>query len=151
MKKVLRVFALFITIATMASLTSCTKDNSVKIIGKWTFENVSGIITVSDPTYQAWLDAMMEEEIEEMQEEMRGMTMEFKSDNTVVMTSIDHETNQSHTETSQYSVEGDQITIDGDAMTIKTLTGSSLILEVSDSFTEEGVTFTVVETVEFKR
>ena len=151
MKKVLRVFALFVAVFAMASLTSCKKDNADLIIGKWQFDKATITVTVDDPTYQEFLDAFFGDFNEEMNEEMKGATLEFKSDNTLIATSIDSETHETETDTYSYTVEGDKLSFDGEVMTITTLTKKSLVLEMSDTFDEDGISGKVVEILEFKR
>ena len=145
MKKLLRVFALFVTVAAMASLTSCSKDKKDMIIGTWQFEKASVSINVDDPEIQAFFDEFFSEE--EVNEEMKGMKVEFKADNTFVTYDADGEME----ETSTWTLDGDQLTIDGDSMTVKSLTKSTLILESNESYEEEGVSAKIAMTLEFKR
>lgn len=151
MKKVFKVLTLFVTIATLALLSACTKDNAKKILGTWNFVHVDIVMTADDPEVQEFVDEFLGAMVDEMNNELSGFVFDFKADNTVVITYTDVETHQTESETAQYSVDGDIITFDGDEMTIKTLTNNSLVLVVSDTFDEDGITGTVVETLEFKR
>lgn len=143
MKKLLRVFAMFVAVASMTAFTSCSKDKKDLIIGTWQFEKASVSINVDDPEIQAFLDEFFSEEV--VNEEMKGMKIEFKADNTCVSYDADGEA------TSTWTLDGDKLTIDGDSMTVKSLTKSTLILESNESFEEEGISAKIATTLEFKR
>ena len=146
MKKALKVLAMFLVVASMAALSSCSKKDS--IVGKWqyvsaTIETTSDIPEVQEaiPTYEAMMDLVFAD-----------MVWEFKEDGTLVVTGtyVDDEIDD---ERVTYTVNGDKLTISGgefesETIDIETLTSKKLVL----SMTEEDEDFgDIKEILEFKR
>lgn len=146
MKKALKVLAMFLVVASMAALSSCSKKDS--IVGKWqyvsaTIETTSDIPEVQEAiqTYEAMMDLVFAD-----------MVWEFKEDGTLVVTGtyVDDEIDD---ERVTYTVNGDKLTISGgefesETIDIETLTSKKLVL----SMTEEDEDFgDIKEILEFKR
>lgn len=146
MKKALKVLAMFLVVASMAALSSCSKKDS--IVGKWQYVSAT-IETTSDipeaqeaiQTYEAMMDLVFAD-----------MVWEFKEDGTLVVTGtyVDDEIDD---ERVTYTVNGDKLTISGgefesETIDIETLTSKKLVL----SMTEEDEDFgDIKEILEFKR
>lgn len=147
MKKAFRIITLFVAVASMAFITSCKKDNENLIIGKWQFDNVNLSITVDDPEIQAMVDQFINGEILLLNAELKNTQLEFKGDGTYTLIDEDG------TNPGTYSIDGDKITLDGDLATIKTLTKNALVIEMSETLTEEddGMDGTMVMTMEYTR
>ncbi len=145
MKKILNVLVLFVAIASMATMTSCKKDNAAQIVGKWQFEKATVSVSVDDPELQATIDEYVNWMEMELNEENGNLTIEFKSDKTCIATS------EGLSETGTWSIDGNKLTMEGETMTIKELTNKKLILEQAESFAEDGVEGNVNISLEFKR
>ena len=79
MKKVFKLLSLFVMVASMAFVTSCTKENS--IVGKWQFSNATIGLSNVAPEILEQVDLDM---LNTMANSMyKDMVWEFKSDNTV--------------------------------------------------------------------
>lgn len=148
MKKVFRILTLFVAIASMTAITSCSKDKASLIVGKWQYEKGTISLSIDDPEMQEYFNQFLAEEENELNEAMKDAIIEFKADNTYISYFKDEPTG----EPGQYSIDGDKLTMDGEVINIKSLTRSKLIWEVVETFTEEEDDFngSVVSTVEFK-
>ena len=145
MKKILKVLVLFVAVASMATMTSCKKDNAAQIVGKWQFEKATVSVSVDDPELQQMINEYISWMEMEVNEENHDLTIEFKSDKTCIASS------EGISEAGTWSIDGDRITIDGDSMTIKELTNKKLVLEETESFDEEGAEGSMKVSLEFKR
>ena len=121
MKKAMRIMAMVLFVVGMTTLTSCTKDNSDRIIGKWKFENASASFGgESFELTAADLAAMME--LNDMSDEF---IIEFKRDGKVY--------SADESEPANYKVDGDKLTIitpeTSLVMIITELTQSKLVVE----------------------
>ena len=146
MKKAFGIITMFVAIASMAFITSCTKDKEDLIVGKWKFEKANMTVTADDPEIQALIDQYLVFEIQELNEEMKSTQVEFKADGTYVATD-EEGSNDSGT----WEIKGDFITFDGETWTINTLTKSTLILESSEIYDDEDIAGTWTMTLEFKK
>jgi hypothetical protein len=148
MKKVFRILTLFVAIASMAAITSCSKDKASLIVGKWQYEKATIDLSIDDPEMQEYFDQIVAEEENAMNEAMKDEVIEFKADNTY-MTYYKDEPE----EPGQYSIDGDKLIMDDETFTIKSLTKSKLVLEIVETFTEEEDDFngTISSTLELKR
>lgn len=148
MKKAFKILTLFVAIASMACVTSCTKDKEDLIVGKWVFDNATVSVTLDDPEMQAIFDQYLAVEMEELNADMQGDQLEFRGDHTCI--SID-EGGESEPDT--WSINGDQLTVAGEVMTIKSLTKKSLVLEMVEDIDDEEdeMSGTWVFTLEYKR
>ena len=131
MKKTMKIMAMVLFVASLATLTSCTKDYASKIIGKWKFKSCEAV--VEGQSYSIDVDQLMA---------MYGasidpdeLILEFK-DNGYVYADGDG---------TPYSVNGDKLTITAEGRTmeliISELTSSKLTLEYHDA--EAGVDLTM--------
>ena len=124
MKKTMKVLAMVLFVVGMTALTSCSKDNSELILGKWKMTKITG--SVEGVTYTISIDEFLEAY---GVEDAEDFIIEFKSDGMVY----------AGDEVSPYSINRNTLTVtEGDDvvdMTIKKLTSSKLIL----SFSEEDV------------
>ena len=145
MKKILKVLVLFVAVASMATMTSCKKDNAAQIVGKWQFEQAAVSVSVDDPELQQMINEYISWMESELNSENRDLTIEFKSDKTCVSSS------EGYSEIGTWSIDGDKITIDGESMTIKELTNKKLVLEETEAYDEEGIAGSVTVSLEFKR
>jgi uncharacterized protein (TIGR03066 family) len=126
MKKTLKVMAMLLFVVSMTTLTSCKKENTKLIVGRW--ECVTASYT--------------DDGITESIPALKGMVWEFKADGKVVAdVSIDLPDIDIIEADATYVVSGDVLTIksvesDGDIDTekylIKELTKSKLMLEERD-------------------
>lgn len=116
----------------MTALTSCSKSNEERILGKWELEsislNVNGMTMQLTPTQLAQL---MEIPLEE---ELGKIILEFKSDGYLYY----------QDEKVEYTVNDDQLTIkmdDGEPLvaTITELTNKELVFEAEDFNSESGI------------
>lgn len=148
MKKAFKILTLFVAIASMACVTSCTKDKEDLIVGKWVFDNATVSVTLDDPEMQAIFDQYLAVEMEELNADMQGDQLEFRGDHTCI--SIDED---GESEPDTWSINGDQLTVAGEVMTIKSLTKKSLVLEMVEDIDDEEdeMSGTWVFTLEYKR
>ncbi len=126
MKKTLKAMAMLLFVVSMTTLTSCKKENTKLIIGRW--ECVTASYT--------------DDGITESIPALKGMVWEFKADGKVVAdVSIDLPDIDIIEADATYAVSGDVLTIksvesDGDIDTekylIKELTKSKLVIEERD-------------------
>lgn len=116
----------------MTALTSCSKSNEERILGKWELEsislNVNGMTMQMTPTQLAQL---MEIPLEE---ELGKIILEFKNDGYLYY----------QDEKVEYTVNDDQLTIkmdDGEPLvaTITELTNKELVFEAEDFNSESGI------------
>ncbi len=116
----------------MTALTSCSKSNEERILGKWELEsislNVNGMTMQLTPTQLAHL---MEIPLEE---ELGKIILEFKNDGYLYY----------QDEKVEYTVNDDQLTIkmdDGEPLvaTITELTNKELVFEAEDFNSESGI------------
>lgn len=149
MKKPFRILTLFVAVASMAFVTSCKKDNADLILGKWTFDSVT--VTATNADAQAEIDAYLPL----VEAIYKNLVLEFKSDNTLIVTGGDLFDADDDDAVVTYSIDGNKLTItttydDGYVETstvdIKTLTSSKLSLEM----TEDEEDYSITETLNFK-
>ena len=124
--------AMVLFVVGMTALTSCSKSNEERILGKWELEsislNVNGMTMQLTPTQLAQL---MEIPLEE---ELGKIILEFKSDGYLYYKD----------EKVEYTVNDDQLTIkmdDGEPLvaTITELTNKELVFEAEDFNSESGI------------
>lgn len=140
MKKVLSILTMFVVIASMTALTSCSKEKN--IIGKWAFSSVS--LDYDGPNASEWNAIVAELEAEE-NEDMKGQTWEFTETKLTVA-------QDGYTMTVDYVIDGDELVISlaGEELSrydIDKLTSRKMVLSMSETDGDE--TFT--ETWEFTR
>ena len=132
MKKIVKVLAVVLFVVGMTALTSCSKDKTELILGKWKMTKITG--TTQGMTYTISMDEFMEAY---GVEDAEDFIIEFKSDGMVY----------AGDEASPYSIVGNKLTISEDEdeieMTIEKLTSAKLIL----GHTEEDVDMSI----EFKK
>jgi len=139
MKKAIKIMAMVLFVASLATVSSCKKSNEKQIVGKWNLESV--IIASGGESYE-----ITGEELailaEEFGGEMINVTLEFKSDGMVYAQGE---------ATAKYSVDGDVLTLsaDGESIQFKILELTSSKLSIEGSETEEGMTMTY--TLNFKK
>lgn len=116
----------------MTALTSCSKSNEERILGKWELEsislNVNGMTMQMTPTQLAQLMGIS------LEEELGKIILEFKSDGYLYY----------QDEKVEYTVDDDQLTIkmdDGEPLvaTITELTNKELVFEAEDLNSESGI------------
>lgn len=151
MKKVLRVLSLFVMVGALASLTSCKKDNADTIIGKWAFDKITMSVETDDPEIEALMNEYIDYYIAETNDEMQGMTYEFKEDGTCTIYYPAFDDEEEYEYTTTYSVDGDKLTMEDETITIKTLNKNQLIFEEVEEDEEDGISYKLTMTVEFKR
>lgn len=126
----------------MTALTSCSKSNEERILGKWELEsislNVNGMTMQLTPTQLA---QFMEIPLEE---ELGKIILEFKNDGYLYY----------QDEKVEYTVNDDQLTIkmdDGEPLvaTITELTNKELVFEAEDLNSESGIASSIA--LYFKR
>ena len=132
MKKLYSILTLFVVLASMASLTSCSKDNSGSIIGTWKCTSV--VITyddgeVFDATGWIWND-----------------DIEFKADGTFYMED-EFEGNYTYTGNTLVLYSG---TEDAESWTVKKLNGSVMEMEARE-IDDEDPEFNCTYYVKFTR
>lgn len=152
MKKAFKVLAMFVMVASMAVLSSCSKEDN--IVGKWQFESMTMSGENIDPETQQLFDA----EVALMNVFLKDMVWEFKSDNTLVASGLDEDFDM-FTGTATYSIDGKKLSIvdaefpdEPEVYDIVTLNGSKLVLSTSiEEEDEEGEIVKLTGTLEFKR
>ena len=116
----------------MTALTSCSKSNEERILGKWELEsislNVNGMTMQLTPTQLAQLMGIS------LEEELGKIILEFKNDGYLYY----------QVEKVEYTVNDDQLTIkmdDGEPLvaTITELTNKELVFEAEDLNSESGI------------
>lgn len=116
----------------MTALTSCSKSNEERILGKWELEsislNVNGMTMQMTPTQLAQLMGIS------LEEELGKIILEFKNDGYLYY----------QDEKVEYTVNDDQLTIkmdDGEPLvaTITELTNKELVFEAEDLNSESGI------------
>ena len=116
----------------MTALTSCSKSNEERILGKWELEsislNVNGMTMQLTPTQLAQLMGIS------LEEELGKIILEFKNDGYLYY----------QDEKVEYTVNDDQLTIkmdDGEPLvaTITELTNKELVFEAEDLNSESGI------------
>ena len=152
MKKTFKVLAMFVMVASMAVLSSCSKEEN--IVGKWQFQAVTMTIENGDPEIQQMFDA----EVALMNNFLKDMVWEFKSDNTLEASGLDEDMDM-FAGNATYSIDGSTLTIfdaeypdEPEVYEIVTLNGSKLLLRTSfEEEDEEGDIIKGTGTLEFKR
>lgn len=152
MKKAFKVLAMFVMVASMAVLSSCSKEDN--IVGKWQFQTMTLSTDNSDPEIQQMFDA----EVAFINIFLKDMVWEFKSDNTLVASGLDEDL-EMFSESATYSIDGSKLTIidaefpdEPEVYDIVTLNGSKLVLSQNyEEEIDEGVIVQVKGTLEFKR
>lgn len=145
MKTVFRVLALFVMVASMSLMTSCSKEKT--IVGKWKCDNA--MVTIPGMEDIPEVQEILEYFQEEMAEEYKGMVWEFRSDNTLVLSGEGVDESDFEDVELRYTVNDNKLTItahsededvedDVTVFNIQTLTNEKLELDMSE--TEEGVT-----------
>lgn len=146
MKKAFKVLAMFLVVASMAALSSCSKKDS--IVGKWQYASASIEIASDIPEVQEYISQYQTL----MNVLFADMVWEFKEDGSLVVTGSMVEEEELD-ERVTYSVNGNVLTIHGgefeeESINIDELTSKKLVL----SFEEEDEDFGVMkEVLEFKR
>lgn len=134
--------AMVLFVVGMTALTSCSKSNEERILGKWELEsislNVNGMTMQLTPTQLA---QFMEIPLEE---ELGKIILEFKNDGYLYY----------QDEKVEYTVNDDQLTIkmdDGEPLvaTITELTNKELVFEAEDFNSESDIASSI--TLYFKR
>lgn len=124
--------AMVLFVVGMTALTSCSKSNEERILGKWELEsislNVNGMTMQMTPTQLAQLMGIS------LEEELGKIILEFKSDGYLYY----------QDEKVEYTVNDDQLTIkmdDGEPLvaTITELTNKELVFEAEDLNSESGI------------
>lgn len=124
--------AMVLFVVGMTALTSCSKSNEERILGKWELEsislNVNGMTMQMTPTQLAQLMGIS------LEEELGKIILEFKSDGYLYY----------QDEKVEYTVNDDQLTIkmdDGEPLvaTITELTNKELVFEAGDLNSESGI------------
>lgn len=132
MKKAFGILTLFVVLASMASLTSCTKDNEAGIVGTWKCTSV--VITYDDGEVYDATGFIFNDDVE------------FKADGTFYMED-EYE--------GDYTVSGSTLVLYAgteyeEVYTIKKLTGSALELEARE-IDEEDPEFSCTYYLKFTR
>ena len=143
---------MFVMVASMAVLSSCSKEEN--IVGKWQFQAVTMTIENGDPEIQQMFDA----EVALMNNFLKDMVWEFKSDNTLEASGLDEDMDM-FAGNATYSIDGSTLTIfdaeypdEPEVYEIVTLNGSKLLLRTSfEEEDEEGDIIKGTGTLEFKR
>lgn len=124
--------AMVLFVVGMTALTSCSKSNEERILGKWELEsislNVNGMTMQMTPTQLAQLMGIS------LEEELGKIILEFKNDGYLYY----------QDEKVEYTVNDDQLTIkmdDGEPLvaTITELTNKELVFEAEDLNSESGI------------
>ena len=124
--------AMVLFVVGMTALTSCSKSNEERILGKWELEsislNVNGMTMQMTPTQLAQLMGIS------LEEELGKIILEFKNDGYLYY----------QDEKVEYTVNDDQLTIkmdDGEPLvaTITELTNKELVFEAEDFNSESGI------------
>lgn len=124
--------AMVLFVVGMTALTSCSKSNEERILGKWELEsislNVNGMTMQLTPTQLAQLMGIS------LEEELGKIILEFKNDGYLYY----------QDEKVEYTVNDDQLTIkmdDGEPLvaTITELTNKELVFEAEDLNSESGI------------
>ena len=132
MKKAIKIMAMVLFVVGMTALTSCSKSNEERILGKWELEsislNVNGMTMQLTPTQLAQLMGIS------LEEELGKIILEFKNDGYLYY----------QDEKVEYTVNDDQLTIkmdDGEPLvaTITELTNKELVFEAEDLNSESGI------------
>ena len=132
MKKAMKIMAMVLFVVGMTALTSCSKSNEERILGKWELEsislNVNGMTMQLTPTQLAQLMGIS------LEEELGKIILEFKNDGYLYY----------QDEKVEYTVNDDQLTIkmdDGEPLvaTITELTNKELVFEAEDLNSESGI------------
>lgn len=128
----MKIMAMVLFVVGMTALTSCSKSNEERILGKWELEsislNVNGMTMQMTPTQLAQLMGIS------LEEELGKIILEFKSDGYLYY----------QDEKVEYTVNDDQLTIkmdDGEPLvaTITELTNKELVFEAEDLNSESGI------------
>jgi hypothetical protein len=142
MKKAMKIMAMVLFVVGMTALTSCSKSNEERILGKWELEsislNVNGMTMQMTPTQLAQLMGIS------LEEELGKIILEFKSDGYLYY----------QDEKVEYTVDDDQLTIkmdDGEPLvaTITELTNKELVFEAEDFNSESDIASSIA--LYFKR
>ena len=124
----------------LATMTSCTKDNSELILGTW--------VNTAD-TYEQYTSFNGETEKDTIPAGQATIT--FNENGTMTITAHDDVDGSIETWTDTYSVNGDNLIWDGETFAIKQLDKKKLIFELSepDTWEEDGQTVTPFYTMHF--
>ena len=128
----MKIMAMVLFVVGMTALTSCSKSNEERILGKWELEsislNVNGMTMQMTPPQLAQLMGIS------LEEELGKIILEFKNDGYLYY----------QDEKVEYTVNDDQLTIkmdDGEPLvaTITELTNKELVFEAEDLNSESGI------------
>ena len=126
----MKVMAVVLFVIGMTALTSCSKDNSELILGKWKLTKITG--TTQGVSYTVSIDEFM---AAYGAEDAEDFIMEFKSDGTVCIGN----------EVTTYSINHSTLTVVEDEgpveMTIEKLTSSTMILGHTEEDVEMSIEF----------
>lgn len=154
MKKALKVLSLFVMVASMALISSCSKEKS--IVGKWKFSSATVEISNVDPEIQEYLSDYLTAIQNGVNADFKDMVWEFKSDNTMTASG---EMIGTDSEKITYSLNNNKLTLtnpeaDEDEKEIVfdviTLDDKNLVVSYSEEITDEKGMI-VKETLSFTR
>ncbi len=113
MRKTLKLIAMLLCVAAVATLSSCSKENEDLIIGKWEIVKCTSNLSGEDNS-------------------MIGIIWEFKTDGMM----------SANGQNVSYSIDGNNIILMGGwfSGTITTLTKSKLVMELSSAFNTDEMT-----------
>ena len=121
MKKAMKIMAMVLFVMGMTALTSCTKDNSDLILGKWKFDKA----TMSYGGQTVQLTAADLADMMNLQGSSDEFVVDFKSDGKVYASD--------EPEPANYTIDGSKLTVFTPEitfrMTITKLTSSTLVVE----------------------
>lgn len=146
MKKAFKVLAMFLMVASMAALSSCSKKDS--IVGKWQYAGASIETTSEAPEVQEYIDQI----VALYDIAFADMVWEFKEDGTLLITGGIIEWDEED-EKVTYTVDGDKLIInggdyEGEDIIIETLTSKKLVLSMTEDDEDFGA---ITELIEFSR
>lgn len=122
--------------------TSCTKENSDLIIGTWDVDLAA--------TYETYTEGGVSQTMYVAEEGCTAASLTFK-ENGIVTFSSTYEGEGTETFDGPYTIDGDKLMLDGEDCRILKLNNKKLILEMSETDEEDGVSFSYAMHMELDR
>ena len=139
MKKLAGLVMAFLAVGMM--MTSCINDNEELILGTWNLD--------VNKSYESYTEGGVTEQMTYAEMGTEKVTITFKEGGVMTVSStIDNET---EIWDDRYVIDDDDLIWDGDELDILKLNKKKLILEETEDETEDGISYSFTEHMEFDR
>ena len=139
MKKLAGLVMAFLAVGMM--MTSCSKDNEELILGTWNMD--------VNKSYESYTENGVTEQMTYAEMGAKEVTITFKEGG--VMTVSTTMSNEPGSWDTEYIIDDDELMWDGMELDILKLNKKKLILEETEDETEDGISYSFTEHMEFDR